>query len=107
MVWRWVAWQAASESDRNRRIAAERARGRGGEGANSVDRPLVRFCEHADELSEDFVVRVVQLVEVILFQVTTPESEFEPNAGLLSFTLRIARSEEHTSELQSLRHLVC
>jgi hypothetical protein len=90
MVLRWVAWQPASRSDRSRRIAAERARGRAGEGANSVDRPLARFCEHADELSEDLVVRVVQLVEVILFQVTTPESELDPDAGFLGFALCIA-----------------
>jgi len=90
MVLRWVAWQAVSRSDRSRRIAAERATGRAGEGANSVDRPLARFCEHADELSEDLVVSVVQLVEVILLQVAAAAGEFEPDTGLLCFALGIA-----------------
>ena len=33
--------------------------------------------------------------------------EFLPEESLKSFVVNEERSEEHTSELQSLRHLVC
>src|ERR1039457_6885404 len=89
MVVRWLAWQFARRR-RSRRHAAERARGRAGEGASSVDRPLARFCEHANESPEDFVVRIVQLVEVILLQVAAAVREFETDAGLLGFALCIS-----------------
>src|SRR5205814_10303850 len=36
-----------------------------------------------------------------------PEDEVPPNARVLKISGTELRSEEHTSELQSLRHLVC
>src|ERR1035438_1276203 len=56
----------------------------------------------AGALSDRFGRKRLLIVAALLFAVTSLG-----NALAHSFTIFIARSEEHTSELQSLRHRVC
>src|ERR1035441_10873358 len=58
------------------------------------DRTLLRYAAQFDGLASAAALRV------------TPE-EMAAAWDALNPALRKARSEEHTSELQSLRHLVC
>src|SRR5262245_64607666 len=63
-----------------------------------------RLGDRADDLaSEDPLAPPARALQV-LRAVPSPAG-FEPLSD--SRLLRLARSEEHTSELQSLRHLVC
>ncbi len=100
---RWDPWQPAVMIRKKiSRNAAERGRGRAGECANSVNRPLARFGEHPNELAEDFVVYVIQLIEVILLQVPAAKRELQPDASFLGFAFRIAQFTNKMSFISAL-----
>src|SRR5207253_3904997 len=72
----------------------------------------IRFCTKARAAGEGVITRIVSspaIVPAISFMrsaSTAAASGCAPPGGVFS-TSRFARSEEHTSELQSRGHLVC
>src|SRR5687767_15614695 len=54
-----------------------------------------------------FRSRLVGDLEYPMFIVTSRTRDGEPLGCLVGFTTQASRSEEHTSELQSLAYLVC
>src|SRR5262245_63133773 len=66
----------------------------------AIGQPLDRFHEHGQ-----FLVTVHDLFD--LLPLVEDFESFEVGDQLYGYDLSVTRSEEHTSELQSLRHLVC
>src|SRR5262245_65347024 len=63
---------------------------------------LTFLLQKGDPSFKDVVVRRVEYFEAL----RNPSHEMWRQPGVFAFNVK-ARSEEHTSELQSLRHLVC
>src|SRR5262245_64106100 len=99
----WCGIGASGDKSADRRPAAPAAAARG-EKALRLPRPLAVLERLLRHLARERVLRPGRQVAERIASLATDRGERV--GGMVSHPPR-ARSEEHTSELQSLRHLVC